>query len=207
VIVFVETNFVLELVLRQEQHDSCGHLLNLAQQDKITIAVPAFSVVEPYQTLRRRHRDRVHLKQRLDRELLQLRRTLDYRSRLQEAEQVVALLIDSSNEQWRQLETVRQRLLQLATLLPLDSAALERASGLQNRHDLGPEDACVLASVLAHLEKTNPATACFLNRDSKDFADPDIVEELQRLKCKLIPSFDDGLAFVRSRIRRQSEAT
>ena len=66
----------------------------------------------------------------------------------------------------------------------------------QINHDLSPQDA--LVSVLSHLTRSAPAESCFPNRNSKDFDDPDIVDELKRHSCTLIPRFDDGLEHVRS---------
>ncbi|MGB6295983.1 MAG: hypothetical protein WBF90_07325 [Rivularia sp. (in: cyanobacteria)] len=42
--VYVESNFVLELALLQEQHKSCQELLDLAEIKKIRLIVPAFSL-------------------------------------------------------------------------------------------------------------------------------------------------------------------
>lgn len=50
-IVYVETNFVLELALGQEQSDSCREILRLAQSENLSLAVPAYSLMEPYETL------------------------------------------------------------------------------------------------------------------------------------------------------------
>jgi hypothetical protein len=71
--VYVESNFVLELALVQEQHASCEQILILCEASDIQIIVPAYSIVEPYETLKRHHLDRERLKEALDRELQQLR--------------------------------------------------------------------------------------------------------------------------------------
>ena len=39
--VYVETNFVLELALGQEQSESCREVLRLAESDALVLAVPA----------------------------------------------------------------------------------------------------------------------------------------------------------------------
>lgn len=63
--VYVESNFVLELALLQEQHESCQELLDLAQVKQITLIVPAFSLAEPYETLIRNNKKRQKLSQDL----------------------------------------------------------------------------------------------------------------------------------------------
>jgi hypothetical protein len=39
--------------------------------------------------------------------------------------------------------------------------------------------------------------SCFLNRNSKDFDDPDIIEMLESKNCKLLFNFDKGRDYVR----------
>ncbi len=71
----------------------------------------------------------------------------------------------------------------------------------QNEHDLSPQDAIVYASVLSHLKRTEPQTACFLNKNSKDFDDPDISEMLERYQCQMLSRFDHGYQFIINKIR------
>ena len=40
--VYVETNFLLELVLSQEQHQSCDEIIALCQSASISLTLPAF---------------------------------------------------------------------------------------------------------------------------------------------------------------------
>ena len=49
--VYVESNFVLELALLQEQSRSCEEILGLAEDGRIQLVVPAYSLIEPYETL------------------------------------------------------------------------------------------------------------------------------------------------------------
>lgn len=67
--------------------------------------------------------------------------------------------------------------------------------------DLSPPDSIVYASVLHHLSTTTPAKSCFLNRNSKDFDDPDIVDTLNNYNCKMLPRFDSGHNYVQSQVR------
>jgi hypothetical protein len=54
----VESNFVLELALLQEQHASCEDILRLSEAGNAQLIIPAYSLVEPYETPIRRHRQR-----------------------------------------------------------------------------------------------------------------------------------------------------
>ena len=49
--VYVESNFVLELVLEQEQHQACEEILTLAASRTIELALPAFALIEPYESM------------------------------------------------------------------------------------------------------------------------------------------------------------
>jgi hypothetical protein len=52
--VYAESNFVLELVLEHEQHQACEELVSLAAVDSLELVLPAFALLEPYQTIVRR---------------------------------------------------------------------------------------------------------------------------------------------------------
>ena len=73
--VFVETNFVLELALDQQESSSCERLLQFAQERAIQLHLPAYSLIEPHETLTRRHLDREALRTRVAAELVQIARS------------------------------------------------------------------------------------------------------------------------------------
>ena len=52
--VYVETNFVLEIAFGQEQQGSCNDILRLAETGVIELAMPELSVAESYETQGRR---------------------------------------------------------------------------------------------------------------------------------------------------------
>ncbi len=64
----------------------------------------------------------------------------------------------------------------------------------------------VYAAVLSHLQQHQTAQSCFLNRNSKDFDDPDLVEELNIHNCKLLARFDTGYQFILSHLSQDSES-
>ena len=201
--IYVESNFVLELALVQEQEASCEEIVRLVEARKARLVIPAYSLVEPYETLVRRHRQRKQMKADLDTELGQLTRTATYSQRLGGFQNLTALLIDSADEEAKRLEEVRARLLNTCEVISLEASRLTAAAQYQIDHDFSPQDALVYASVLSHLTQSAPPESCFLNRNSKDFDDPDIVDELKRHRCTLIPRFDDGLEYVRSYMERE----
>ena len=89
-------------------------------------------------------------------------------------------------------ETVDE-LLEFADVIPLTAPILASAAGLQDRFRISGQDSIVLASVLMDLESRKPESSCFMNRNSRDYDQPDIREELKVWNCRFFASFDDGL--------------
>lgn len=193
--VYVESNFVLELALLQEQHGFCEEILRLCEQGDIRLVIPAYSIMEPYETLGRRQADRRRMKNDLDGQFREIARTVVYTDRLRDFETMTSLLVDSAEENMLRLESVRSRLIACAELAPLDASVLTRAAAQPERHGLSSQDAVVYAAILIHLE-TSSQSGCFVTRDS-DFNDPDIRQELRERDCKLLTSFEAGLQFLR----------
>lgn len=203
-ILYVETNFILELAFAQEEHKSCESILELARQGKLELAVPAFCIGEAYGRQIQRQRDKEALQRRLATELGELSRSSAYAGRLEEVREVTALLVESGEEERRYLETVLGKIYDTATLIPLDETVAREAGIQQSRLGLGPHDALVYASVLEYLrgsgaENVAEMRSCFVTRD-RDFADEDVRKDLEELRCKLLFRFDAALGYVRSRL-------
>ena len=60
-VVFVGTDFVLEVAFEQEQSSSCEGIIALAVQNKIALAVPAFSRSETNSVLSSRSKPRLRV--------------------------------------------------------------------------------------------------------------------------------------------------
>jgi len=149
-IVYVETNFVLELALGQEQSDSCREILRLAQSENLSLAVPAYSLMEPYETLIRDAQRRQSLASELERELTQLGRAEAFEAELDAFEELAALLTRRREQELSRLRSTKKSLLRAGNVLPLSASALEESLTLQGTFNLSPQDACVLARVLQH---------------------------------------------------------
>lgn len=199
--VYVESNFVLELALLQEQSDSCEQLLDLCGSGRTALAIPAYSLAEPYETLIRRRNQRRQIKRDLDDELKQIARTATYADRVDRFEELTAMLISSADEGVRRLEEVLTKVIEVAEVISLDAAVLRASIRYQQTHDFSPQDAIVYATVISDLVRRSPdERKCFLNRNLKDFDDQVVVDELQAHRCKLLPRFDSGLKFILSNL-------
>ncbi len=198
--VYVETNFILELVLQQEECDACEALVALAQSKQIMLVTTSFSFVEPYTTLRGRAAMRRRLSDDLTRELREIARTRGHAQAVASTT-LPALLVQSANDAQQGLLALTMRLVPLVDVLPLAAPTLLEGDRLRRDFGLTYPDAIVLAGVLLD-PRLGAEQSCFLNRNTKDFDDPTIVETLCTRRCKLLPGFAEGLKYIQNHLAR-----
>ena len=198
--IYVETNFVLELAFEQEQSESCEQILQLAETEQVKLILPAYSLAEPHEKLNRQATKRKKLQNELNIELRQLSRSKTYNSRIESIRDLVRLIAQSNEEEWQRFVLYRDRLLNYAEFIALDLKVLQTAVSFEELYNLNSQDAIVLASVISHLQITKPNRACFLNKNTKDFDSPDVVQALLELSCRMIFRFDHMLRFLQSQL-------
>jgi predicted nucleic acid-binding protein len=201
--VYVESNFVLEQALEQEQCESCKELIGIASAGSIRLVVPAFSLAEPHIALMRRGNERSRLSAELQKHLSELGRSKTYREVSGNFSELAALLIASAERERAGLQSATDGMLKAAEIIPLDSDVFHQAGGIQVAFDMSVQDSIVLASIVSHLAATKPVESCFLNRNTKDFDDPNVREMLDEFGCKFFGRFDDGLHYIQARLRKE----
>jgi hypothetical protein len=197
--VYVESNFVLEHSLQQEEYDSCAEIIKLARDGRITLVVPAFSLAEPHIAIAGKEKVRARLSYELRAQFGELGRSRPHRSVPASFEALASVLINRAEFERDGVRTTISEILQSADVIALDGPILRSAAELQDEFGMSGQDAIVLASVLTHLDAHRPAESCFLNRNFKDFDDPDVLERLTTRGCKFLASFVDGLGYVVAR--------
>ena len=203
--VYVESNFVLELALLQDQHPACDAFLELAEAGIVTMLLPVYSLTEPYETSIRTAKRRNEIALRLQAELRQLQRSPSYATQTAAVEEVVDLLVGSQNDEEVRLREVSRKLADVAELVPLDAETFQEALILQRQGKFSPQDSVVYASVLRRMKSAGDIPKVFLTRDS-DFDLPDVRAELDGVDCKLMSRFDAGLDYVQHRLGLQPGA-
>jgi predicted nucleic acid-binding protein len=193
--VYAESNFVLEVVLEQEQHEACEELFALAASRSIELVLPAFALLEPHEAIVRDERGGKRLIEELRTSATQLQRTASIAADVPRLGDAADVLSRAAQEAWDRFRDVRTRLLDVASLLAIDGSTLRDAQKLSTDFELALPDAVMLASVLADAAR-RPASSAFLNRNTKDF-DAGVKARLKQVDCVLIGSFDGGLARVR----------
>ena len=200
-VVYVESNFVLEHALQQEQSESCEELIRIASVGSIHLVIPAFSLAEPHLALSSKVKVRSKLGNDLLAQLSELGRSKPFREAPGTFGELVSFLTGSAERELEGLQLAIRRLLKTASVVPLDSMILHRAGEIQTSAGMSAQDSIVFASILSHLADTKPRQSCFLNRNTKDFDDPNVRELLNNLGCKFFGRFDDGLHYIESRLR------
>lgn len=199
--IYVESNFVLEVALEQEQHESCKRIIELSETGTARLIIPAYSLVEPYERIVRYAKRRTRVANDLSDQVKQLSRSKPYQEHTDALQRVTGLLVRSFQEEKDRFRQTVNKLLTFSQIIPLEAQVLINADGYQIDHDLSVQDSVVYASVLSHLSTSSTADKCFLNRNRKDFDDPDIEETLSSYGCKMLFSFDNGYGYISSRIR------
>ena len=201
--VYVESNFVLEQALQQEQCEACDEILELAVSGSILLVVPAFSLAEPHQALALKEKARRRLSNELQTHFSELGRSKKYRSVHDDFAALASVLIRSAEQERDGLQHAITGLLRIAEIVPLDAEILTSAGSLQSTFAMSGQDAIILASVLRHLQQVAPAESCFLSRNSRDFDDPYIREQLDQFGCRYFAQFDNARKYILTRVRAQ----
>jgi hypothetical protein len=199
-IVLIETNFILEIAFLQEQYTSCLAILELAEKAEVDLALPAFSVAEPYYTLEGRRKKRAEFKRTLDDEIREMSRSVPYKDSSREFQKLTGLLVKSAEEDKQRFEEGWDRILNISQLIPINleiiRAAIDyqKTLGFENK----PQDSMVYASVIYYLSNLESESNCFTTLNKNDFVNPDIKTELATHNCKILYNFKDALGYIRS---------
>lgn len=199
--VYVESNFVLEYALQQEEADSCAEIVRLASDGKLRLVVPGFSLAEPHQAIISKAKARARLGEDLRRHLGELARSKPHREIPATFDALAVALVASAKFEREGVRRAVSTILQSAEVIPLNADILRVAASMEPEYDLSGQDSIVLASILAHLSLDAPVESCFLNRNARDFDDPDIRDRLEAFRCKFFAKFDAGLAYIATRIK------
>ncbi|HVR40339.1 MAG TPA: hypothetical protein VMU84_14680, partial [Thermoanaerobaculia bacterium] len=126
-IVYVETNFVLELAYLRATSDHCQSLLDLANDGRIDIVVSSFALVEARLAWQRNAKRRNRLHSAVRTELGELSRSRPLIDIPAQSQAFVAALIDTAQQDRNRLESAVETLTRTGTVVPVPPALLARA--------------------------------------------------------------------------------
>jgi predicted nucleic acid-binding protein len=201
-IVYVESNFVLELVFRQEQFDAASRLLSMAEGQSIELVIPAFALVEPDWTISKRRVDNERALGGLTSVLNQVQRSPHLEMYALGIIELLEALEELHVDHLRTYRTLLERLLRGVRVLDLSVQHLAPAMELETRYGLGRFDSIILAQVLHDLsEQPEAESKLFASRDRRGFQNKEIQQHLKAFGCAYIPSFGDAIALIESSTR------
>ena len=189
--VYVETNFLLCLVFREQEAAACAAILHLARRGLVRLAIPAFCLVEPAGTLVRRDAQRSRIVQETQRLHLEIARGSGRRRAdlTVQRHRLVAALDKIGKDEARRLRRCRERTVACAQVIGAGGEVAAAALGLEGRLGLSPPDALVFACVLADLAAAPRDGGVFVSQDVNAFGTPDVRAALAADGCRWVNSF------------------
>lgn len=193
--VYVETNFLLEMVFEQEESESAERLLRGAQQGILRFRLPAISRFEALDALKRRIRERESFTALLREQGRQLRRQRPLQEE-KATEKVLDLLAQSTQNLEDRLDHYLGLTLSVAHLIPLTAREEAIARRLLSETRLETFDAMVMGCVLGDLDGSPTTMAVFANRNKNDFDVPDVRALLNERGCRLLNGFESAVQHI-----------
>lgn len=200
-LVVVETNFVTQVLTRRDEADQAQaavEIVRSADEGRLRLAIPAFSLLEAEFTLRQARKRRNGLASDLEREEKELRRSPISLTTANELGAFRASLTQIAQREGSAYFDLVDRFLNVGAIVPLDARTVQDAlrSAPEN---LEFADAVVFQSVLGYLREARDdfAPRCFLNYNRADFWTPNIREVLRAHRCELFTDARAVLAAVR----------
>lgn len=188
-IIAAESNFVLELTFRQNEARECERLLELADNRTISLAIPACSLFEPYETLIRRRKQREEILRRLRDELRDLARSEAYGHLEEASKSLTRVLAESGEVQASTLDKTIDKILRVATIIPLSAEVMRHTLAVQLAYPLAPQDAVVFASVDLYMREQGKGPKYFANKNRRDFMTPEVERHFEQYECRILHSF------------------
>ncbi len=199
-IVYVESNFILELAYLQEEHDFCIQLLELAIAKKIRLVVPNYCVAEAYHSWVVKSNKRLDINRKISEEIRELSRSKPYTISAQDLNGIALLLAESTESEKQLLDQRISEILVHSTLIAFEPATIVTATASQVNYDLSIQDSLVFASVMTHLQNKSGESKCFITKNSRDFGSTDVLSQFNQHNCKVLFKFQAGLGYIQSQL-------
>jgi hypothetical protein len=197
--IYIESNFLLELILLQEEAEACEVILRLCEAGDCQLIIPSFAFFENQDTLHRKAREREELTTRLQYEVRQIQRSSGQPvdPYLRFADVLTSISVQAS----QRMRATHERVTKVAQMIPLNREVLDEFNRRALVVNLPFGDRIMYASILADLQMRSDPPHCFIFRD-RDFSsgtlNPTIKNELTQYQCRLITPFTAGLNYIQS---------
>lgn len=198
-VLYIESNFVLELVFDQEERTFAEQILGFVEQGGASLRLPAFTLIEPFYRVTSQVKRRSELRRLLEQERKHLARVTDETLRSVKASvtQSIRALDEANLTDYERLYVTLDRTLACAQVLAITRSTYLRARRYQDEYDLEYPDAVIAASVIEDLER-HQDLAAFVCRDAA-LTDSMVRAEFERRHCVLLTNFERAAHFVTGR--------
>jgi predicted nucleic acid-binding protein len=206
-IVYIESNFILQLALQQEEAEEASAILKLAQNRDIELAFPTFAISEPFSTIAYHAVERRRVYEMMLRQLTQLLRSALHQQIVSTLQSLLTTWVQIDEDEITSLQATVQTLLIVGRSIETTASIFERASDYQTAYDLPPQDSIIYSTIIADLQRISPdEPKCFVSTNIKDFRYPSIKSELQTYGCRYIAKFADAVQFINSVISHDPQS-
>lgn len=201
--VYVESNFVLELALAQEETEFAQILVDLASEGNIDLVFPVFALVEPFWTLRYREKQREQLLDSLSKQVNQLRRSDLHEQFVAAVDPILGKMLDVMMRETEEFEQTLRRLIDVGFGINVDVAHIPAALQYQDSHTFDTfQDALIFTAVMADLEtQAVEDNRCFVSKDSDAFGTRIVKDDLARYDCRYIATFRAAVNYVHNSVK------
>lgn len=180
-VVYIESNFILEIVLKQKYAIPAETILQLAENGKIELVFPSFALGEAFARITKRERVLVKIKKEW----------------AEVIENLTIQVTDITKREGDRLWTIVDRLIEAGTSIETNKTCFKGALEYQKRGVLKPQDSIIYSAVLTHIKgRSRAKPKCFINSNYKDFKRPDIRDELNSYNCQYEQNFAQGLNYI-----------
>lgn len=196
--IFVESNFVIELAALQQEAEQAELLVQGAESREIKLLIPAFCLTEPFETYVRWRNQRNRSRRELDDQLRQLARSQDHAELAQASQAFADLFSASAITQTKQFRETLSRLIRCASVLPLNEQVVARSLEVQDEFGLEPQDAVVFASVETGLREAPDAEErTFVTKDRRGFIREEVTAHFKKLNCSVTPGIGPAIPIMK----------
>ena len=112
-IVYIESNFIVEIAFEQKQRAAAEAILNLAENGDVQLAFPAFTLFESFTPIARRS----EAIREIEAILREMRRSAPFRPAVDEAQPLVVSLNKLKQDELHKYDTTVQRILKVGISL------------------------------------------------------------------------------------------
>jgi predicted nucleic acid-binding protein len=186
-IVYVESNFILELVRGQKQSRAAETILQLAENRKIELVFPSFALGETFANVVNRERNQERLSKSLEGML----------------DELPIMLSEAARRERDNLWSTVSRLVDAGVSIETNTICLNQALDYQKRLRLTQQDSIIYSATIIDMQQRPfKETKCFLNSNSKDFKVEAILSELNSYNCHYEQNFGKGLNYIQISIMK-----